>query len=169
MSLDSAAAFFDKAFADAAVQNQIMSATAGKEPRDRAVAVVDLGKSLGFDFTADEAILCRGAARKALIDLGKLDDELDDLDLQAVTGGTSFAQQNQAAAQGIIAGAEVFGSRAPGLSGLLFGPGAKAGAESAVNGGSARDIAVAFCEGVKGAGDKIGGWERDAVNFLSSW
>jgi hypothetical protein len=89
MSLESAAAFFDKAIADTAVQNQIMSATAGKEPRDKAAAVADLGKSLGFDFTADEAILIRGAARKALIDEGKLDEELDDLDLQAVTGGSS--------------------------------------------------------------------------------
>jgi predicted ribosomally synthesized peptide with nif11-like leader len=168
MSLESAAAFFDKAIVDKAVQNQIMSATAGKEPRDRPVAVVDLGKSLGFDFTADEAILCRGAARKALIDLGKLDDELDDLDLQAVTGGL-----NPAASQAIVAGAEVAGSRAPGLSGLLIGRGAKAGAESAVNGGSGRDIAVAFCQGVADAGNQIGDVERtigDGIkNAFSGW
>jgi hypothetical protein len=144
-----------------------MSATAGKEPRDKAAAVADLGKSLGFDFTADEAILIRGAARKALIGEGKLDEELDDLDLQAVTGGATFAQQNPVAARVIAQAAEVFTQMGgPAKTGYVFSAGVKKGTENAENGGGLEGFARGFADGVKQTTDTISDGMK---SFFSGW
>ena len=169
MSLESAAAFFDDAIADEAVRSKLVAAIAGKEPKDKAEAVADLGKSLGFDFTADEALLIRSATRTALIKAGSLDDELDDLDLQAVAGGAGARMDTSL----IPAFSQAIGTAVSGLSpkgtGFFFGAGAAQGSAAVMNGGGAKEFVTSFVEGVASAGQQIGDYERKAVDFLSSW
>jgi hypothetical protein len=166
MSMESAAAFFDNAIADDAVRSKLVAAIADKEPEDKAEAAADLGKSLGFDFTADEALLIRGATRKAMIAGGNLDEELDDLDLQAVTGGSLPPLTAHLLGQGVGAIAGQL-SRFP--SGALIGPGVAKGTEAAANGGGLQGFVTGFVTGVADAGQKIGDVERKIGDVLSSW
>ena len=87
MSMQNATAFFEKAATDKSVRDRLSAASAGKKPEEMAAAATALGKSMGFDFTPAEAIRLRAGVRKSMIEKGTLKDELDELDLQAVSGG----------------------------------------------------------------------------------
>jgi hypothetical protein len=149
MSMKSAAAFFDKAIANKTVQDQVMAATAEKDPEAKGAAVAALGKSMGFDFTPDEAIRIRAATRKTMIDGGELNDELDDLDLQVATGGVS--QSPYGAGSLSMSDAILLGKSA-----------AERGTQNAVNGGGT----TGFAQAVGNPGQTM----VDAVNKLfSGW
>ena len=89
MSVHNAVAFIEKAASDKLIRDTIAAAKTGRKPEESAAAVAALGKSLGYDFTPAEARGLRAQTRKAMIAEGTLKDELDDLDLQAVTGGAN--------------------------------------------------------------------------------
>ncbi len=155
MSITSAAAFFDKAVADKTVQDRVTAAAAGKDdPQEKAEAVAALGKSMGFDFTAIEAIQLRATARKTLIDKGEIKDELDDLDLQAVTGGLSGYQKQLISQMVGIAAGNLPGM--PAGSGMFVGSGAQRGTQAALDGGGFSGFVVGFAQGVDDAGKKVG-------------
>jgi hypothetical protein len=165
MSITSAAAFFDKAVADKTIQDRVTAAAAGKDdPQEKADAVAKLGKSMGFDFTASEAIQLRATARKVLIDRGETEDELDDLDLQAVTGGLSTDQKSLISQMVGLAAGNIPGM--PAGSGMFMGAGAQQGTQAALDGGGFSGFVTGFAQGVGDAGQKVG----NAINTIfSGW
>jgi hypothetical protein len=160
MSIQSAAQFFDKAMADDGLRNKIIAAAAGAtDGEKKAEAVAKLGKSAGFDFTPAEAIEIRAATRKAMIDQGAVSDELDDLDLKAVTGGLSF-NEFSAGAEGEaekLSGQMGGPARVPGLgiATSFFSAGVVGGIKSAVAGGGVNGFFNGFANGVVGEANTI--------------
>jgi predicted ribosomally synthesized peptide with nif11-like leader len=83
MSLEAAVQFAGKAAADPALVAQIDQATAGKDDKAAAAAVVAIAKAQGFDFTADEALQFRAQA------IQRAAQELTADELARVSGGTT--------------------------------------------------------------------------------
>jgi predicted ribosomally synthesized peptide with nif11-like leader len=83
MSIDAAVQFAEKAAADPALVAQIDKATAGKDDKGAAAAVVAIAKAQGFDFTSDEALALRSHAKR------EAGQELSDEELARVSGGTT--------------------------------------------------------------------------------
>jgi predicted ribosomally synthesized peptide with nif11-like leader len=86
MSSDAANQFLNKAMADQALQQEINAAVAGKDEAAAAEAVVAIGRTHGYEFSADEVQTARAAVKE------RLSRELSDQDLQSVSGGNSFFQ-----------------------------------------------------------------------------
>jgi len=179
MSMQSAAAFFDKALVDQDLQKKIVAAAgAVAEPTEKAEAVAKLGRSMGFDFSPAEAIELRAATRKALIDNGKMNDELDELDLQTVAGGisaTTIASQGAGLAAGFLAPALPIAGGAIGVVGAglavgasFFGAGVAGGVENVMNGGDAAGFFTGFADGVVGHGNTIANAFTDPIGTIES-
>jgi predicted ribosomally synthesized peptide with nif11-like leader len=81
MSSDAANQFVNKAMADQALQQEVNAAVAGRDEAAAAEAVVAVGRTHGYEFSAEEV----QAARAAVKD--RRSRELSDEDLQSVSGG----------------------------------------------------------------------------------
>jgi Nif11 domain len=156
MSIQAAAAFFDQALSDTGLQQKIIAAAASAEDAaDKAEAVTKLGQSMGFEFTPTEAIELRAAARKSMIDRGSTHDELDELDLQVVTGGISIGGMSVdnptliSKAGGMVAGRMIPTGGVPGagITVSFFSAGIAVGIANAMNGGGAAGFFTGFGDG----------------------
>src|SRR5262245_21647909 len=142
MTIANAAAFFDKAIMDEAIQSQIAAATAGKEPQEKAAAVAALGNSLGYEFTANEAATVRKLVRNAS---GADDGELDEVDLAVVTGGSETARQVG------VAFVEQGGHMAGYVLPMGLAEGVAGGIVALINGGGAKEFGEGFAQGANNA------------------
>jgi hypothetical protein len=158
MSLQSAAEFFDQALVDDGLRDKIITAAASAtDGEKKAEAVAKLGQSAGFDFSAAEAIELRAATRKTMIDQGKMSDELDDLDLKAVTGGLSFNEFASAASEAFDKNGMQVSGKVPGagIAASFFSAGVVGGIKSVAQGGGAQGFFTGFANGVVGQANTI--------------
>lgn len=143
MSLQSAIEFTTAAVKDPALAAELKSLTNGKSPEQAAEAFVALGRREGFDFTAAEANELRS----------QVDSELSEEDLDKVAGGTGSGNMNAVMNQQVLSQifGQAFGFVAPaGASGFL-GAGAASATITAANGGSTKDVIMAFNDGTMSA------------------
>ena len=88
MTIESAAQFFKKAMDEDKVRGEVAAALkGGGEPRAIAARVAAVGKTHGFEFTPDEALIVRTAVRQDAIEKRVLNEELGDDELAIVSGG----------------------------------------------------------------------------------
>ena len=150
MSLQSANEFVVVLTKNPALTEESKTATADKSPADAALAMSELGKREGYDFTPGEALEIRDNHVR----------QLSESELDSVAGGAGDPLTAQLTAAGSIVGGQVV----PG--GGIIGAGVGAGVGTAIAGGSTQDSVLA---GVKASNDSIDGFKKVINTVVSGW
>jgi len=150
MSLQSANDFALAAAKNPALTEESKIATADKSPEDAALAVSELGKREGYDFTPAEALEFRRNFIR----------QLSDAELDSVAGGAGDATTQQLTFAGGMLGGQV----APG--GGIIGAGVGAGIGTAIAGGSTEQSVMA---GVQASNQKIEETKSVVQQIFSGW
>ncbi|MES1257958.1 MAG: hypothetical protein ABUS51_05995 [Acidobacteriota bacterium] len=156
MSLQQAGEFTVAAAANPGLMAKIIQLTADKSPAEAALAVSQLGKTEGFEFTAEEAT----ETRDAFLAANAGTEELSDDALTAVAGGITTLQTNY-----IVAGSGILGGQAV-TGGSIIGTGIGTGITTALNGGSASQSLGSGAIAAAQAQNDIGAQIR---SFFSGW
>jgi hypothetical protein len=150
MSLQSANEFVLAAAKNPALTEESKTATANKSPDDAALAISELGKRKGYDFTPAEALEFRRNFIR----------ELSDSELDSVAGGAGDPTTESLTMAGSLVGGRV----APG--GGFIGAGVGAGVGTAIGGGSTEDSVLA---GAQATSDSIDSFKSVINTIFSGW
>jgi hypothetical protein len=150
MSLQSANEFVLFAAKHPALLEESKTITANKSAAEAALAISDLGKREGFDFSPTEAVEIR------------LDyiEALSDHELDSVAGGAGDATTATLTAAGSIVGGQVV------MGGGMIGAGVGAGIGTAIAGGSTEESVMA---GVKASSQKMDETKSVVQQIFSGW
>ena len=89
MSVESAVNFFGKMAEDDQLRTEVEKLIADKKNTESDQTVAEFAGGRGFEFTADECFQARAAVKQHLIEKGKIQEELDERELAAITGGAT--------------------------------------------------------------------------------